>query len=196
MQNKIVSTVLAVFIMSFCVAQKQAKTPAHKRPVFHSYNTFNLLYNSQGLDAGFQSVNGFSIAGAFAGIGTGVDWYGIRSVPVFLDLRQAFRLGNARFFGYGNIGYNVAWPGNEDAHSNISSEYKSDGGIYYDLGLGYLIPFNRRNAMVISGGYSVKEMTERYGFSPCSWPGQCPTMSYEKYAYRFQRLSVKIGWRF
>ncbi len=197
MQKKLFVLFIAAFFVQVCSAQQQKDNPGNKKIVFHSFNMMNLLYNTQGLNAGLQSVNGFSFSGTFAGIGAGMDWYGIRSAPVFFDLRQEFKLGRARFFGYGNIGYNISWPGNSVGQPGFSSEYKSEGGIYYDLGFGYLIPFNGKNAMVISGGYSVKEMVEKYGFSPCSFsPGQCPAMQYERYDYRFQRLSLKIGWRF
>jgi hypothetical protein len=193
--NIVIVFVAAAFTLNG-YAQENKAPAKDRRLIFHSFNMLNLLYNSQGLNAGLQSVNGFQYQKTFAGIGAALDWYGLQSVPIFFDLRQEFKVGRARFFGYGNIGYNIAWTGNDIGHSGISSEYKNDGGIYYDFGLGYLIPFNRRNAMVLSGGYSVKEMREWYGFSPCGRPGQCPTVQYEKFNYRFQRLSVKIGWRF
>jgi hypothetical protein len=196
MRLKIVFVFAAVAFAFNSYAQENNDPAKDRRFVFHSFNMLNLLYNSQGLNAGLQSVNGFQYRKTFAGIGAALDWYGLQSVPVFFDIRQEFKVGRARFFGYGNIGYNIAWTGNDVGRPGVASDYKSDGGIYYDLGLGYLIPFNRKNAMVISGGYSVKEMSEQYGFSPCGWPGQCATMQYEKFNYRFQRISVKIGWRF
>lgn len=196
MRQNILTFFISLLFSVSCYAQKSKPAPRTGKMVFHSFNQFNLLYNSQGIDAGIQSVNGFQYHKTFGGIGAALDWYGLQSVPVFFDLRQEFKVGNARFFGYGDIGYNIAWNGDDVGRPGVSSEYKSDGGIYYDLGLGYLIPFNRKNAMVISGGYSVKEMREKYGFSPCGWPGQCDAMQYEKFNYRFQRITVKIGWRF
>ena len=164
--------------------------------MFRSFNTVGLLYNTESIHIGAQSVNGFSKKGTFIGLGAGIDWYGISSLPIFLDLRQQIKWGKNTFFVYGDLGYNIAWIDGDGGNQGLSSEYDNDGGLYYDFGAGYLIPFNGKNAMVLSLGYSVKEMKEWYGFSYCSWTGQCPSTSYEQFDYRFKRLSVKAGWRF
>src|SRR3954471_10659348 len=45
-----------------------------------------------------QSVNGVSYKGYFLGIGTGLDYYFMRSIPLFLELKKnLFNKGNTPF---------------------------------------------------------------------------------------------------
>ncbi|WP_336517418.1 hypothetical protein [Pollutibacter soli] len=174
---------------------QNSSKPAKKVKVnFASYNTFNLLHSVESVHAGLQTVNGVSINNTFIGAGVAIDWYGMRSVPMFADFRQVFNLGRATFFAYGDIGYNGPWYKKEPATMWGYSHQSTDGGIYYDIGAGYLIPFRKRNAMILSAGYSVKEMAKSYQQVGWGWPTEEDL--YEKFNYKYRRLSVKIGWRF
>ncbi len=176
----------------------QQPQPKKKMSVsFASYNTFSLFNGYETIHAGFQTANGVLLDNTFIGAGAGIDWYGARSVPVFGELRQQIRIGKLWFFLYGDLGYNFPWDDSESGNQffNTTDRY-SRGGLYYDIGAGYLIPFRKRNAMVLSAGYSVKESSEYYGYSPCSrGAGNCD-VTYEKYSYHYNRLIVKIGWKF
>lgn len=174
---------------------KSAKPEKRVKVNYSSYNTFNLLHSVESVHAGFQTVNGVSLNNSFIGGGVAIDWYGMRSVPVFADFKQIFTIGRANFFVYGDLGYNFPWYIKEPATQWGYSHESTGGGIYYDIGVGYLISFRKKNAMILSAGYSVKEMSKTYKQSGWSgWPMEEDL--YEKFNYDFRRLSVKIGWRF
>jgi hypothetical protein len=43
-------------------------------------------------------------------IGTGVDYYRYRSVPVYFDIKRFMTAGNKQFFVQASAGMNIAWP--------------------------------------------------------------------------------------
>ena len=163
---------------------------------FGSYNSIVMYQGFRSFTAGFQSVDGFESKGFYGGAGVGVDFYGLRTIPVFFDLRKMIALGRQSFFVYGDIGFHIPWIPEDHGNRSWSSAYKSRGGLYYDIGAGYMKKFNKNHALVFSGGFTFKEMNEQYGFSPCSWPGRDCELVYESYNYRFNRWAFKVGWRF
>ena len=138
--KKIVIFFAVIINMQAVFAQEGKSAFKKEKLVFRSFNTVGLLYNTESIHIGAQSVNGFSKKGTFIGLGAGVDWYGISSLPIFLDLRQQIKWGKNTFFVYGDLGYNIAWIDSDGGNQGFSSEYDNDGGLYYDFGAGYLIP--------------------------------------------------------
>ena len=66
-----------------------------------------------------------------------------------------------------------------------------DHGIYYDGGLGYKL-FLKKQALVFSGGFSLKEFKENRTTVSCPFAGPCLDQK-DVYSYSLKRLSFKVG---
>lgn len=135
------------------------------------------------------------------GIGTAIDYYKVRTVPVFADGR--FFWGKKRsFFSYANLGANLAWalesqyrnywlPGGTSQKSSFSN------GLYTDLGIGYALSGIRSKGVIISVGYSIKTLTETYyQFVYRDFPPYGGENSEHRLTYQFNRISLKLGYSF
>jgi hypothetical protein len=140
-----------------------------------------------------QLSSGMFVDRWFTGIGVGLDYYNLTSIPLFADFRMNF--GKKRFaFAYANAGFNFPINNRTDEEwAKISDKYK--GGFYVDAGVGYRIRINRANHLSVSAGYSRKDITEEKIFEfPCGIVGPCnPTNTYD-YHYSFGRIVAKLSW--
>jgi len=130
------------------------------------------------------------------GIGAGVDYYKMRSVPVFFCGRKEFGKADHHLFGYGQFGYNVAAPlDNQYPHGGYGRSDFSNG-VYCDLGIGYASLNTRRRGFEVSIGYSVKTLKESYtDYIYRDFPPYGIEESPHSFSYRFNRLALKIGIR-
>jgi hypothetical protein len=176
-------------------SQNQPSLPKQKNTRFQSYNTIGLLTGEQTISASLQSVNGIQWKSLFVGAGLGFDFYGIGTTPLFLDLRKTFGQGPKKFFAYGDVGYNIAWPGSNNASFN-SSILDQKGGFYSDIGIGYLIGFGKNDALILSAGYTFKSLSDNLVAYPLCVPGIVCEPLTERNEYHFNRISIKAGWRF
>lgn len=186
-----------ILIMAVMVQASMAQAKADKQKIIlGSISNIGLINGSNGPSVSLQTILGASFMGSFAGVGAGLDYYRFRSIPLFFDLRHEFGKGHRNIFVYGDIGYNYDWLSDKNKENNYLfsiSNYK--GGIYYDAGLGYKISFNRKDALLLSVGYSEKKIENEAGATFCPFAGPCsPDM--EKYSYTMRTLIIKAGWRF
>jgi hypothetical protein len=197
MSKFILLFVLLFFIPAGIIYAQNQPLPAKKRNTrFQSYNSVGLLTGDQTVSWSIQTVNGVQWKTFFVGVGLGFDFYRIGTTPVFLDLRKTFGKGPNKVFAYGDIGYQIPWPGNGKNYFGVYTGDDLDGGLYIDIGVGYLLEFGKKNALVLSAGYSYKSLSENIVAVPICLPGvPCEPQS-GKYEYKFNRLSFKVGWRF
>ena len=71
---------------------------AQQKPRFSTQNSVGLLFGGSDNAPKVQTVNGIACRNWFAGIGTGIDWYTQRSIPLFLTGNRFFNLGQKRQF--------------------------------------------------------------------------------------------------
>jgi hypothetical protein len=185
---------LITFLSASILSIAQKKEAACK---FHSINSLSLLNGDNEVSAGLQSVNGIQKKNWFAGVGVGLDYYIYRSVPFFADVRYEFGKGKNKFFAYADGGINFQWteriiyeepiwsPGNE-----YSREFHN--GFYTDAGFGYIVAMKKSGGLALSLGHSHK--TSREDVTYTDWRTQQPTT--DIYRYRFNRIVVKVGWKF
>ena len=189
-----------IVMMISCVklhAQSLKKNQAYLIP------QIGLLSGDHSNSFQFQLAGGFTAKNWRIGMGTGLDYYKVRSVPIYADVRRYFGYEKSAF-AFVNLGFNVPWP-LEDQYKialvpggNIKNTFEM--GWYSDAGLGYDIELGKQKSLSISLGYSIKNFTEkfddRYDFIlqlPFIQPGVTPTE--RKFEYTFRRLSVKAGFR-
>ena len=193
---------ILLFVLLFLIpagiiyAQNQPLPAKKKNTRFQSYNAIGLLTGDQTVSWNIQTVNGVQWKTFFVGAGLGFDFYRIGTTPVFLDLRKSFGQGRNKVFAYGDIGYQFPWPGNGKNYFGVYTGDALIGGLYSDIGICYLLEFGKKDALVLSAGYSNKSLSESVVSIPICLPGvPCEPQS-GKYEYKFNRLSFKIGWRF
>jgi hypothetical protein len=177
----------------------QTGSPAGKWH-FQSVNTVGWLHGKANNALQLQTVNGFRRNNWFVGIGTGVDNYQLRSIPLFLDARKDWGRSRDKFFLYADAGINWYWKRDGDPKSFYVDNTFSKG-FYGETGAGYKCSLNRQIALVFSAGYSYKQLTEKGSIlyytdlmfppdpgNPTVMPGVITTTE-----YRLTRLVFKIG---
>jgi hypothetical protein len=140
-----------------------------------------------------QTINGVQYKGWFAGIGIGLDYYRIRSIPVFIDLRKYFGPQHKSFFVYLDGGVHYPWIDNtqKDFEGGVYSN-----GFYSDIGLGYRIMLHGNTSALLSLGYSYKKNEEKVSqIVPCPFYGPCYP-NQQEIIYNLNRLSLKLGLSF
>ena len=152
-----------------------------------------LLEGTIGSSWSVQTINGAYYKTWFAGIGIGLDHYTMRTIPLFVDVRKDLLTRKRTPFLYADAGIHFAWLRNKEKPAWDGGEYNR--GLYYDAGLGYKFGLGKRDALLISAGYTMKSLREeRLVVRQCI---QAPCdASKEYYNYTFSRLSFKIGWQF
>lgn len=179
-------------LLTASASRAQTKQPLR----FESYNALGVVTSSQSTHGLVQTVNGVSLGRVYAGLGLGIDFYRVRSVPLFIDLKYRWGKGRNQWFVYGDGGYNFPWDDESDVSTGGGVDPHFDGGFYGDLGLGYQRLIGKRSALFFTAGYSEKYLSESYIFYPvCPGPGNCPPRT-EFSDYRFRRYGFKVGWKF
>jgi hypothetical protein len=161
---------------------------------FQSVLNVGLLEGQTGSAFQLQAINGAHYKSWFAGIGLGLDYYRFRTIPLFLDIRKEFGNGSNRVFIYADAGVSFSWVTDQQKLGYPEDHFSN--GFYNDLGLGYKAMVGKRNAVLISLGYSYKKLTETYpayGYGYDYPPGPPTT---DQINYSLNRLSIKMGWMF
>lgn len=163
---------------------------------FHSINSIALVNGSNSVSAALQSIGGFSARNLFAGVGTGLDYYLYRSIPLFVDLRYEWGKRSNKLFAYADGGINFSWVQedvlNEPIIWNGNSSNSFHNGLYTDAGFGYAVAIKKGNALILSLGYSHKKVKEK--ITHTDWRTQ--ELQTDKNIYGLNRIMIKAGWRF
>jgi hypothetical protein len=134
-----------------------------------------------------QASAGLQQNGWFAGLGTGIDYYYLRSVPLFAEVRKLFQKPMP-FFLYAAAGINKPWIKEETPQFNAyTSGYKSGG--YFEAGCGWYVSVLQHHALLLSAGYSIKTIHEN---RIANWDPHSVT----KNTYDLRRVSIKAGFWF
>jgi hypothetical protein len=155
---------LILFISCFFMvtAGAQAKPPVSTH---YFYPEIGLLNGDHSASAQVKLTGGIQKNRWMFGLGTAIDYYKIRTVPVFADVRYAFGK-KANYFSYANFGADFVWP-LETQYSQryimgLYTENTFNSGIYADLGVGYAFKGDKKQGLVISIGYSLKTLSSAY----------------------------------
>ena len=186
---KLLVTIALVITANIVCAQQKFK--------FHSQNYIGALGGE--FDAAFQfnTINGLQRGLYFGGIGSGIDYYYIRSVPLFLSFSRY--LNEKKNTPYISIdgGTNFAWDKSTASFYNL---YRDDGdfspSLYYGAHAGYKMGINKKSGSVLmSVGFSAKKLKEKINTGgPCLFP-PCP-VSEQTVNYNFNRFIFRLGWMF
>lgn len=156
---------------------------------FRSTHQVGFQSGQAGTDLQLQTINGIQYKTFSTGIGVGLDYYKERSVPLFLNVQKNLLRQPRTPFVYANGGYHFPWL-KEKAEEWIRIDV--DGGLYYDLGIGYHFPAFKSGAVHVSLGYSVKNMSEKINQN--IWRSSLPAQEdFQRFDYTLRRYSFKMG---
>jgi len=170
---------------------------AQRKINFNSRNYIGLLEGENGSAFQVETTNGISYRSWFAGLGTGLDWYYIRSIPLFGSLSKSFLEKNNRsFFISTDIGINFPWTHQYYHDWNYGGTEKYYNGLYLTAGIGYKTGIGKKSdAILLQLGYSYKHTKERvFSNYPCLVCPNSETTSI--YNFYLRRLSLRAGWGF
>ncbi len=180
---------IAAIALQLIFGHIDAQVSDFHSPRFHSINNIGLLTGSEKRAIQLQTIGGMGYKNWFAGIGAALDYYRFRTIPLFFDLRHYFGKTRDKYFLYGDAGNAFSLINSKqkkNVNSNAHNEYSGKG--YFEMGGGYKLSLGKKNAMMVSLGYSrlnLKETT--VPFDPYVFIG------YKSYNYNFNRLSIKLG---
>lgn len=160
---------------------------------FSSINTVGLVTGGNGQAVKLETVNGIAVRQFFAGVGAAIDYYGTRSVPLFLDVRQSFNNKKNSPFVYADGGPNFTWATNNQKFGRNYNTLSSSGYMF-ETGIGLELKLANARAIVLSAGYSLKTMKDK-AESYTIWSFPTPQPLYDTYKYKYQRVVVKAGIR-
>lgn len=141
-----------------------------------------------------QAINGIRFGTWSAGIGAGINHYHTRTVPLFADVCKALSKGPKPAFIYASGGYNFPWLREADKTGFGNNDTK--GGLYFDGGVGFLVPVLKTQQLFFSAGWSMKKFTKVINTMPflSIWPP--PENAWRDYDYTVTNVSLKAGLRF
>ena len=178
-------------IFFFTGVQSQEVKDNNSKIKFQSDLQLGMLVGQSGHNFQIQSVNGIRINTFSIGLGAGIDFYGVRSIPLFLDFKKDLFDKRETPFFYFSGGRHFPW---NEAYEEEWNKYEPKAGWYYDAGIGYTIPL-KKQSILFSAGYSFKSFDETVIYNTwCLW-GDCPER-FESNSYQLRRISLRAGIRF
>lgn len=187
-------SIVFLFLMITALVQaqteKKAAVPNH---YFATQVVAGLLEGEQGSSFQVQTINGIKYNSWFAGLGTGLDYYFYRSIPLFISISKYFKPGRNSFFIQGDGGVNFPWVDKEINRFNSELSDKFSHGLYWNGAIGFAS--GKRNAFMFSLGYSYKHLEETKERAVFCINPPCPPMV-ENYNYHLRRVSLRLGWQF
>jgi hypothetical protein len=182
-----------IFLFTCLVLVLQAGAQDQKKgtkPSFTSINSIGMLEGQGGTSFSIQSINGVRLNSFSVGVGLGIDYYLVRSLPLFVDVRKDLFSKKQSPFIYLNAGTNFPWEKQAESWQQVDLK----GGLFYEGGVGYSWPL-KSASFVLSLGYSYKAFKEKISYDVFCIDGNCPEIN-ETRAYQLRRLSIRAGFRF
>ena len=145
-----------------------------------------------GTSAQIEMVPGIKYRGYFIGIGSGLDYYFIRTVPLFLELKKEFKPNKNSVFVYADAGFDYPWPSAsnklDQGQMNLDNGHRLAGGI------GYQFSINKKMFLQLSAGYSYKQIKENLPGMVTIYDPRVDWLDYtQHYNYKLNRLAFNIG---
>jgi hypothetical protein len=139
-----------------------------------------------------QSINGISYKGYFLGIGTGLDYYFMRSIPLFLELKKNLFNKAKTPFIYADGGLEYPWPSNNDKLT--LGQINAKHGYRFSAGIGYQVAVSNKSFIEFNAGYSYKQIKENVPGYTQIYDPRIDWLDYtQHYRYNLNRLSINIG---
>jgi hypothetical protein len=167
------------------------------------FRSLDYIGGLRGEDGDFfqiQTVNGLYKKSWFLGVGTGLDYYRYRTIPLFVSVVKDLMPGRNGLFISLDLGTDLpSYKRPVSSYDYAKSHFHP--GLYWGADLGYKIKLSSHSSreLLLTAGYSYKELKEDQTGGPYACPigAPCPLETDSgpatRYTYRNQRLSVKAG---
>jgi hypothetical protein len=198
---KFYKRLLILSILTICAISGFAQKNKSSITNFYSVNNIGLLEGQNGSAFQLQTINGIKYKSWFAGIGIGLDFYRIRSIPLFADVRKEFGKTANKLFVFADAGINFGWRTDKETKQFYTND-KLKNGFYAETGAGYKFRLSKANNMSFSLAYSYKTNTETgignyFVPNPYNFPGTgALPPDQEKISYHLNRIVIKVGFDF
>lgn len=181
--------IIPVILLLATVLQAQGKNS------YRSYNYIGLLQGEDKVKYQFMTIHGLQHKSWFAGIGTGIDNYGITTVPVFVSVNKYVLPKNNMFVSL-NMGTSFVWK--DDYHflslNSVESDFKPR--LFWEAGFGYRLNVGKPGQGILLGIYhSYKQIREVYSYSQGCPYGNCPDDK-DVFTATYRRIALKLGFVF
>lgn len=188
--------IMFIFILANTIIAQTNSNP--DKITYYLIPQIALLNGDNAVSGQIQLTGGIVKKKWAIGIGTAIDYYKVRTVPLFIDLRT--RLGKKQLlFSYINLGSNIAWP-LETQYSYSLQPWNNEkssfsNGVYTDLGIGYHLVNKKNNrGAILSLGYSMKTVSESYlEIRYRDFPPYTTDTFQRKFDYTFNRIVIRLG---
>lgn len=172
------------------------ETAAQKSSSFHSLNYIGIGEGKEGTSFQLSTIHGFQQGKWFYGLGTGLNYYKIRSIPLMFNLTRFFADRPRSFYLSAEGGTHFAWGKTPDAYyyySVLEEKFKPRFG--GSLSFGYKIGLrNNKDALLLNAGLSYKHIRSNVKYSTICNFGNCEIR--EQYDYKLTQLMIRVGWMF
>lgn len=174
-------------------AQTPSASGSHSQPVFHSFNTIQLLNGSSATSIAINSVNGFQFSRLFAGVGIGFDYYFHTTIPLFAEARYELLSRKNKLQLFANGGVSFPFSGQDDKTWNRTGHYNT--GSLYGAGIDYLLPVKSK-AMILGIAFSNKQVIQMLDNN--IWNLMLDRVENEpiREKYALNRIALRVGLRF
>ena len=185
-----------LLIVIVCIAAGSASAQKSK-PGFFVEPKLAMLNGDNAVSTQILLSGGIQLARWDLGLGAGIDFYQVRTVP--LILKGQYQLGKSRKWTiWSNAGLNIAWATDKQfsnpiwiwgvTRQHFNNGWIGEGGVHYTFAR------QKNTALFIGGGYSVKTINDQYD-EIIYVSGSSKTVT-RNVDYRFSRLSLYMGVRF
>ena len=195
MKNKTCILLCLITIMCCQSFTQFIKAQTNKKAIhFTSLNSVGLLNGQIASTFTMQTINGISFKKASVGIGVGIDNYGYRTIPVFVDLRKTF--GNNAIkplvFADFGIGYPIKtdipsgqWS-NAYTNTSIKRSFCGEWGVGIEKAIG-------SSSFFVTASYSYK----KYAYTQImNWSYGPDGTNQARQDYHYNRIALRMGYRF
>lgn len=184
---------VALLLLSCALVNAQKKTIK-----YNNITNIGWLGGSSQNAFTLQTINGIKIDKWQLGIGVGLDNYGTKSIPVFVDVRRTF--GNKKWqpLVYADAGVNYTLRWGNFAVKDFNNEYYFDvnNTFYGEFGMGLSTKISKKTSLNITAGFSYKHLsyTEKNMYAFIYPSVNYPTTYQLDYYYK--RLALRVGLQF
>lgn len=163
---------------------------------FTSLNSVGLLNGQIASTFTMQTINGISYKKASVGIGVGIDNYGYRTIPLFVDFRKSFGNNAIKpllFVDFG-IGYPVKTDKTSGQWSNVYTNTSVKRSFCGEWGLGIEKALGSgSSSFFVTASYSYK----KYAYTQImNWPYGPDGTNETRQDYHYNRIALRMGYRF
>lgn len=122
-----------------------------------------------------QTINGIKIDKWQLGLGVGLDNYGTKSIPVFVDVRRTFGLKKWQPLVYADAGVNYTLRWGNFAVKDFNNEYYFDvnNTFYGEFGMGLSTKISKKTSLNITAGFSYKHLSYTEKKHVCVYISEC-----------------------